>query len=497
MPGDSRADIDLYYYNDCDSLEPNDQFVETFAPGASIDVHAEHAGEQYYIELYNNNSEYVGADAQYRLSVRLMVDTSIAAGQSDEEDEEDTGGVIVAPGPAIVVAGFYRNNDPVQDNIDQTAQRAYNLFKSKGRTDSEIYFLSANSEVDHFDGPATLRRLEYAITDWAKQQLVREDVITHQVLTLYLIDHGGPDEFYLNKINQEILTPNDLHEWLETLEKDFPDLRVNVIIEACKSGTFIEQRNGSISKPNRVIITSSNAGRDAFVSYYGAAFSDNFLTFLNQEYSLGYSFQEASNIVDKQHRSQNPWIDANGNGIHNEPDDIAQASLRGFHEDGTFGGDWPPYIADVTYETSEAARTSSVRTTGSANMAVMFRAEVRHQYDNDAIHPFDDANSADNDDAGVWAVVYPPDYAPPSDDDAIEGDEQLNDAGLTVIDFAPENTAKKALFVGAYDGFTQPGIYRVIIHARDIYGLQAQPVTIEVMVEGVADYQIFLPAVSR
>ncbi|MEM7531400.1 MAG: C13 family peptidase [Chloroflexota bacterium] len=455
IPDGSQADIDLFYYTDCDSL-PEDQFTKTFAAGARLDVHADTAGQQFYIELKNFDDLQSGADVNYNISVRAM-----------PSDTDEDGNRII-PGPAIVVAGRYRGADSAQDNIDQIAQDAYNLFKAKGRNDSEIYFLATDSSLPGYDGPATLRNLELAITDWAAEQLANEGV--SRVLTLYLVDHGDRDKFYLDRVNQEVLVPNDLDAWLTELEESFTELHVNVIIEACHAGSFITRGDGTISKNGRVIITSSNENYDAYVSRHGAVFSDNFLTLLGQEYNLGYSYQLSRNIVQTFHRYQEPWIDANGNSTPNETEDIALASLRSFAKPGTLGDSWPPYIATV----SHTADTTSIGTG--------FHTEVRHQGDNSDID-------------AVWGIVYPPDYVPPTGEAAYEDDGELNDINLDVIDFVPESAATDARYVEAepYGGFTQMGVYRVIVHARDVNGLSAQPVTLMVTV----GHQIFLPTVSR
>ncbi|MEM7535929.1 MAG: leucine-rich repeat domain-containing protein [Chloroflexota bacterium] len=471
IPRSSKADVDLYYYKDCNKIF-EDQFIDTFSPGARIDVQVDTPDEQFYIEIKNNNTQ-VGSDATYNLSVRKMADLP--------STDPNPGGALLplAPGPAIVVAGRYRFLDLVQGQIDNVALNAYRLFRSKGRNDSEIFFLATNSELPNFDADATLRYLEYGIIDWAKEHLQQEN--TRKVLTLYLVDHGGPDEFYLDRPNEEILTSNDLHKWLSMLEEEIPELLVNVIIEACRAGSFISQESGSISKANRVIITSSNESYDAYVTFEGAIFSDNFITFLFNERNLGYSFQETHKIVQSHYRSQEPWIDANGNGIPNELDDISIASLRGFHEAGTLGGDWPPYIAEVIYD-NDSDENSRITLTSQhhINSTVTFKAEVRHQDNNDAI-------------SKVWGVIYPPDYEPPSDNAGSEGNNELNHEELIVFEFSPETEEQDALFVGSYTDFIQAGIYRVVIHAKDNDGLYAQPVT--VLID--TSHRVFLPVIVR
>ncbi|MEM7535519.1 MAG: leucine-rich repeat domain-containing protein, partial [Chloroflexota bacterium] len=458
IPDGSRADVDLFYYSDCDAFH-EDKFVETFAPGARIDVEAE-AGQSFYIKVKHVDPMVYGPDVTYSLSVRRML------------DETDDKGNVIIPGPAIVVAGRYSGADPAQGNIDETARYAYDLFTAKGRNESEIFFLATDSSLPGYDGEATKRNLEYGITQWAKEYLQKEHV--SQVLTLYLVDHGGPDEFYLDRLNEEVLTANDLDTWLSELEDEFPDLLVNVIIEACRAGSFINRRNGSISSEGRVIITSSNQDYDAYVSRHGAAFSDEFISFLWTDHSLFYSFQASSHSVQQHHRYQRPWLDADGDGDPNEAEDFAIASLRSFANAGTLSSSWPPYIAGIDVSTTDASSQPQ------------FHADVRHEYGNESIQE-------------VWGVVYPPDYIQPTGEAAYEDDGELNAESLDIIEFTATDEAQY-ISDGSVDGktvFTQMGVYRIVVYARDRDGLQARPVTVEVDTVALNGHRIFLPTVSR
>ncbi|MEM7533779.1 MAG: C13 family peptidase [Chloroflexota bacterium] len=449
VPAGSQADIDLFYYNQCDEIAI-DKFTETFAPGVQLDIEAELDGQQFYIKLKNFDDSQGGDDFNYLLSVRQL---------RNHTDSAENRQLL---GPAIIVAGRYRYRDTLQDNINRTALAAYNLFNRKGRTDNDIYFLATDSSLRGYDNEATTENLRLGITQWAKERLDGNNV--QKVLSLYLVDHGGSDEFYLDRTQNEVLTSNDLDEWLDELEDTFPELKVNVIIEACRAGSFIDRHDGSISKPRRVIITSSNESYDAYTSLYGAVFSDTFLTLLMHEHNLAYSFQETRNRVQTDYASQQPWIDANGNGEPNELDDLSLASLRGFGESGTFIDHWPPYIAKVYYDSE----------------TTLFHAEVRHQHNSQAIED-------------VWGIVYSPTRVSPAGQTDSETDGELNVEPVDNIEFVQQNRALGTEYIGEYHGFTEPGVYRIVVQSRDTYSLYAQPVTIEVHVP----YRAFLPIISR
>ncbi len=85
----------------------------------------------------------------------------------------------------------------------------------------------------------------------------------------------------------------------------------------------------------------------------------------------------------------------------------------------------------------------------------------------------------------VWAVVYPPDYVPPVTSQELQA-ETLPSFNLTA-------TGAEDFYAGVYPGFTQAGVYRIVVQALDNNGLVATPRTIEVRVGS----QLFLPMVNR
>jgi hypothetical protein len=63
-------------------------------------------------------------------------------------------------------------------------------------------------------------RLRDAIKIWAAARLQ-----AGAPLTLYLVDHGDVDKFYLDKPQEQTLTPGDLDEWLADLKLRSPASR--------------------------------------------------------------------------------------------------------------------------------------------------------------------------------------------------------------------------------------------------------------------------------
>ena len=431
VPADSSADVNLEVYAQCEA-PAFDDWQESFSPGARLDVTAPASG-QVYVRLTNQDAAVAGANVAYQLSVRaLSGDTSNRA--------------------LILLAGRLRGNDSLQKNIHNVTNAVYTLFQRNGYTDDNIQYLATDTNLAGFDAAATRENLRSAITQWAKTK-----VGNGGVLTLYLMDHGGVETFYIDELSNQRLSPSDLDGWLTELEAALPNIKINVIIEACQSGSFVTPPQ-SISKANRVVIASTNDVNDAKASKDGAYFSDHLLTWLHQGYNLLVAFDEAREVASTVFVLQQAMIDANGNGIPNELTDGAIAASRSFAYAGTFSSDdWPPHIFAVQMPAAIN------------NFSGVIQADVR---DNQQVRQ-------------VWAVVYPPDYTPPTTGQELQP-EVLPTFLLTPVD-------NGSLYAGEFTGFTQTGLYRIVVQAEDADGLVARPVVIEVS----AGSKLFLPLVNR
>ena len=276
------------------------------------------------------------------------------------------------------------------------------------------------------DASSTPTDLEQAITTWAVDKMGPE-----RSFTLYLMDHGDYDRFYLDGSAHEV-TPDELDGWLDALESAAPGVTVNVIVEACHSGSFIDLLQ-SVSQPGRLVIASAGAWGRAYASDTGAVFSDHFLSALGRGMSLYASFQEAEWAACTVHPDQTPWLDDDGDGFPNEAEDGGEASGRGFAFAGTVTEvQWPPYVASAGVSESGAI-TAEVRDDGSLSQ--------------------------------VWAAVYPPSYTPPS-----PGAEMVQD-DLPTVTLAHQSGD---LYTADYD-FAEAGPYRVVVYAVDDEGIIGRP----------------------
>jgi hypothetical protein len=270
------------------------------------------------------------------------------------------------------------------------------------------------------------------------------------------VDHGIYDRVYLDRPGGQWVTPQQIDEWLTQLETACPGVKVNVIIEACYSGSFIDLAQ-TVSRPGRVVIASTGAMNLAWASENGALFSDHFLSALEQNQSLFGSFQSARWAVQSSQPFQTPWLDDDGDGIPNEWDEGQEAQRRGFAYAGTLEGEeWPPYIVQASGPVSVTQGRGVIR-----------------------------ANVLDDEHVQrVWTVIYAPSYRPPE-----TGEELVSEALPTIVLL----NQGSGWYAATYTGFDEIGVYRVVVYAEDDGGLEAQPVAVEAR----TGWQVFLPVVLR
>ncbi|MEM7532328.1 MAG: C13 family peptidase [Chloroflexota bacterium] len=438
VPTGSRADVDLSYYTACAPESQQGTVDERAAPGAKLEVNAA-ANQQFFIKLNHIDTNTFGPNVRYELSIRKKA------------TEQPTGAV-------IIVAGRRHTTDSLQDNINRTGEKVYHLFQSKGVKAEDILFLATDPELAGYDDLATASNLRDGIREWAAERVSAE-----QALTLYLIDHGERDLLYLDDLNEEYLTPTELDGWLHELEEVVPGLKVNVIVEACYSGSFIDPIDGSISRPGRLIITTTSDDSDAYASDEGIQFSDTFITRLHMGDNLPTAFSRAREAAQRNFTFQDPWLDGDGDGIPNEDADVFVAATRGFEYGGTLDiNKWPPFIIHADPPTSITDRRST------------FSVEVR-----------DDQGVKD-----VWAVVYPPDYTPPTNDGELNPQRQER---IPLSRTSGNDT--EGVYTTEYE-FIAAGVHHIFIHATDNDDLQAQPVVMVVDTETVT-HNVYLPTVKR
>ena len=439
----ARADIVLELYDSC-GTPPIDEDDNAFGPGATLTFTAPVSG-RYYVRVLQVDSSVYGAETEYDLSVRAQQPT----------------------GAAIIVAGRLNANDPVQPIINATANLAYQTLLRRGFAADDIYYLNSDTTQPGVDGTPTKAQLRDAVQDWARPR-----VGLGAPLWLFLADHGNVDRFH-NEI-AEVVTAEELNLWLSNLEATSGVDQINVILEACFSGSFIDtHQNGGwgaqeISGQGRVVVASTTSrwwayappivgGRPTPVMY----FSGGFWRALGEGQTLWHAFltgrEEVEGVPigkcgDYAYTCQRPWLDDTGDAWFDTSDGLI-AQSRGLAT--AFAGEIAPYIDWV-----EVGEIQNGRAT--------LRAQVR-----------DDGSVT-----RVWARVFAPSFTLPTS----------TDGSIPVIS-VPEATLTHSvgdMFTVEYAGFTEPGAYQVVLYALDDEGRTSTPRAVLVGAQ-----KVYLPLVIR
>lgn len=444
VPNDSAADLLLGIYAHCDSGATTTQ-DHSFSPDVRLAFTATQSTD-YYIRLVNSKADRYGDDVTYQIAVREVAPAATV-------------------GALIIVAGRLQEEDALQAQIHKVTDRVYRLWRNQGYPADRIRYLATDLNRDpDSDGKADVHampdkaNLRQAITEWAAGSLQ-----PGQPLTLYLMDHGGYDKFYLDEPRRERLSPQDLDQWLTTLETAVPGVRVTVIIEACNAGSFIDP-DKSISQAGRVVIASSGAYELAWATNSGAFFSDALLDGLAMGKSLLGAFYEAQANTRRSPSVQTPWLDDDGDQVPNSGDDGLEAAKVSFRVAGAFDRSaslWQPYVVQ-----GEVRPSDTLAVAAPVNRGEVW-AEVR-----------DDGQVE-----SVWAVIYPPGYQPPTDSEAL-----VNGPPPITLQARGNNQ-----YAGLYGAFDAVGNYRIVIYALDDDGLHSPAKTL-IFNNGS---RLFLPLIQK
>jgi len=452
VPSNSPADVIVELHPSCEAAATTTQ-NHSFSPDIRLRFQAPSTGV-YYLRLLNNKPTTFGPQVAYQLSVSTLQSTATQTGA------------------LIVVAGRISEGDALQGRIQNVTNRVYRLWRNNGYAADRIRYLAPDLGLDaDLDGKADVTalpsnaNLQDAITNWA-----RDKVSAERALTIYLIDHGAYDKLYLDEPRSERLSPQNLNTWLTQLESAVPGVKINIIIEACNSGSFIDH-HATISKQGRVVITSTGAFSLAWASVEGAAFSDAFLDALSIGQSLYLAFDEARNNAQRKHNDQAAWLDDDGDGVPNEGQDGVAAASRSFSNAGSFDpsqdGQWRPYVVNAEVIDATQRGRLDPHAIASTNVRGEIWAEVR---DNSSVKT-------------VLATIYPPSYQAPATGEELV----LGPPPITL------QARGNDMYAGLYGDFTEVGTYRIVVSAVDDDNLESR--VLEFTFE--TGNRLFLPLVAR
>ena len=432
----AKADTIIYLYTNCQD-DPLLQSDNSLGQDARLTYNSPDA-KPVYLRVANVDPTQFGDQTGYDLSVRTSSSQPLV----------------------IIVAG--KNENPIFDsNIQYSADTVYRVFHDKGVPKDRIRYLSHdNHDVDHngqnddilsLSGPESVRN---AIEDWAPQQRLGPGVPFY----LYLVDHGIKDAFFINgDYIENQLHAEDLNLWLSNLEIRTGADQINLIIEACNSGSFISNdilEPGTLSGRNRVIITSTDVKNGAWPSLRGTAFSDEFWTAVSENQNLEAAFTRARDVVQILHPDQHPWLDDNGDSLYSNQDG-SLARNRG--------------LAGTLSSSAPAILQASVQSKG--NGQAILQARIR-----------DDVSIQE-----AWAVVVPPGFVPPPPN--LDG--TFPPLNLPILMLQPVGDDWYSF---SYPLPEVPGFYQFVIYATDDDNYQAMPYSLTICSRCSS---VYLPMLSK
>jgi len=343
---------------------------------------------------------------------------------------------------AIIVAGGgpYAGNH-LWSATQAMSNTAYRTLSYKGFRRDTIQYLSADTRRSTVDADATRANLQSALTSWA---LADNDGIPGPDATdvvLYITDHGGPGSMRISAT--ETVSDTELDGWLDIVEAAIPG-KVTLIYDACHAGSFT-----SIADPDRNLLLSSASNQVSYFIGRGIlSFSQFFWSEIFAGGSLGDAFTAAQSGIANTPTTQDPELDADGDGVPNEQVDDIDALQNIFIGNGVDLFQAAPTITSVAVTTPQPipASTATIEATGVT--------------DGDGVNL-------------VRATVYPPDLPPPDPENPV--------VGLPTFDLV-ESPVGSGNYSGTYDGFTSVGIYQVVVMAEDVPGNTSAPQLVTVTV---------------
>lgn len=337
----------------------------------------------------------------------------------------------------IVAGGGPGSGNNLWDATQLCANHAYRVLKHQGYTKETVYYLTSDLDLDldidgvadDADADATIKKLESAVTDWAKDA---------SDLVIYLTDHGGKETFKMK--DEEHLTAQQLGSWLDTFQ-DATQARVTIVYDACKAGSFIGAM--SSTEYERIFISSTSHDQPAhFASTGHISFSYFFWGGVFNGMSVYDAYIHASNAVDAVYPLQSPLLNADGNTSANEKEDL-EAVQTVFIGKGIMTAGDIPVIGSV----------SGAVTLQGGTQATISASNV---LDLDGI-------------SRVWAIIITPEH--------YVSDPETPVLGLPEVEL--HHTSGNT-YEGTYDAFTQKGKYHISVLAADADGVVSLPKTTSV-----------------
>ncbi len=345
---------------------------------------------------------------------------------------------------AVIVAGL-ETSDATAELIDQNMNLVYETLRFQGYTDDDIQYLSPRSVSAGWDAPPTTTGLRDVLTVWAAENT--------QDLVLYMIGAGGAGHFDMG--GREILFAGVLKVWLDGLQATLPG-PVTVVYDACASGSFLPLIVPEEGR-KRIVISSTQADASATFSIQGGlSFSQFFWRQVLNGANVRSAFQYAANAIRFGKNARKPQLDDNGDGVYDTRSDGALAMSYTIGVGVLLAGD-EPIIGTIcdAQELNGGDKTSKDPT-------------APHRVVKDGPQTSASIWVSDVTSTGalqsVWAVITPPGY-----DSHQCG---ASSAQENILSLQPSGGNR---YEGAYNGFTERGIYQILAYAMDTEGNVSLP----------------------
>jgi hypothetical protein len=352
---------------------------------------------------------------------------SLTIGGGEIPDYQTRGNLILVAGGGVAAT------NTLKESTQYLSDMVYARFLGRGFEESDIYYFNPlpwhDINGDGFGEPIvtddtpTVDELRWAIETWAAEQP------STGPLYVVLINHGGIDTFEV--FPGEIMTASQLHQSLADFE-NATGRGVVVLIEACKSGSFVDDLAPAGS--DRLVVTCTDEG-NAYLELKGRI---SFTQFYMDNLFGGDTFRQSFlKTTDRLTNCGSPYSLMDPQLAEGIAYTLSLERLGGnFAIAGLF-----PEILDQTADLGITAGTP-----------IQFFAEIS-----------DLSGQTD-----VWAQVVPPDYKPPE----VVEDLTAPEVSLPTFDLIDEdNGVLDGEFVGTYSDFTCNGQYKVTFYARNADGL--------------------------
>lgn len=337
-------------------------------------------------------------------------------------------------GSAIILAGIGDEpSDALFAPTQTLAATMYKLFKYRGFSDNDIYLIDADNK-DTYQGVdlsnavdqsnATVKNFLNAITDKAS----KED--KQGPLYIYMVDHGTNGAFKIS--SSQILYATDLKKALDTFQSS-TGRSVVLIIEACKSGSFID----TLKANNRIIITSAQKGELSFIDTNGISFSK----YLASELLSGKELDKAySNALTKLYKTNTIYQNQHPQYYPKDDSSIDLSFLK-------IGGNFASAGMELTTIDDYYGKDGNdidlfSNDTLDLNMSVSSASAI----------------------SKAWAVVIPPNYTPPS-----VGDNNFTTPDLDKYTVEMTYNKDTKSYSGTFDltGYKYNGYFSITYYVED------------------------------